>query len=155
MVERGRATGATHQVATVNVDFVVNATHDDHLRAILQDTDLAIPDGMGILWGARAIGLPLRERSSGVDLVPALAERAARDGWRLCLFGAAPGVAESAARLLRERIPGADVVGLEAPRVGSDGAMENSGVAALRAVEADVVGVALGNPKQEFWIARH
>lgn len=155
MVGTGRRTGRVHQVATVNVDFVVNAWADEELRAIMRGADLSIPDGMGIVWGAKLLRTPIRERSAGADLVPALAARAARDGWRLCLFGGAPGVAERAADVLRERAPGVDVVVVEAPVVGADGSMDAEFVDRLRAVGADVVGVALGNPKQERWIARH
>jgi N-acetylglucosaminyldiphosphoundecaprenol N-acetyl-beta-D-mannosaminyltransferase len=144
-----------HQVATVNVDFVVNATKDPALLHILGRTDLAIPDGMGILWGARLIGVPLRERTSGVDLVPALAERASVEDWRICLFGAAPGIAERAARMLTERYPGADVVGLPAPAVAADGTMDVAALEPIRELDPDIVAVALGNPKQERWIARH
>jgi N-acetylglucosaminyldiphosphoundecaprenol N-acetyl-beta-D-mannosaminyltransferase len=155
MVERGRQLDRTHQVATINVDFVVNAAADEDLRQILQTSDLSIPDGMGIVWGARLLGTPIRERSAGADLVPALAARMAPAGWRLCLFGGAPGVAERAADVLRERVPGVDVVVVPAPNVAADGSMDPSVVDALRAVDADVIGVALGNPKQERWIARH
>jgi N-acetylglucosaminyldiphosphoundecaprenol N-acetyl-beta-D-mannosaminyltransferase len=155
MVADGRRTGRVHQIATVNVDFVVNAAADDELRRILRATDLSIPDGMGIVWGARVLGTPIRERSAGADLVPALAARAAREGWRICLFGGSSGVAVRAADVLRERAPGVDIVVVDAPQVGRDGAMDAAVVDALRDARADVVGVALGNPKQEHWIARH
>jgi exopolysaccharide biosynthesis WecB/TagA/CpsF family protein len=155
MVARGRETGRVHQVATVNVDFLVNAACDPLLLNLLQRTDLAIPDGMPIVWGSRLVGTPLRERAPGVDLLPALIERTASSGYRVCLFGAAPGVARRAADLLTRRYPGADVVGLEAPMVAPDGAMDESVLDRIRAVRADVVGVALGHPKQEWWIARH
>jgi N-acetylglucosaminyldiphosphoundecaprenol N-acetyl-beta-D-mannosaminyltransferase len=155
MVETGRRTGRVHQVATVNVDFVVNAAADDDLRAIMVATDLSIPDGMGIVWGARLVGTPIRERTAGADLVPALAQRAAGEGWRLCLFGGGPGIAERAADVLRERAPGVDVVVGPAPMVGADGSMDEAVVAELRAIGADVIGVALGNPKQERWIRRY
>ena len=154
MVDTGRRTGQLHQIATVNVDFVVNAAADDDLRAIMRGTDLSIPDGMGIVWGAWLVGTPIRERTAGADLVPALARRAAEDGWRLCLFGGAPGVAERAAAVLRERAPGADIVVVAAPMVGADGTMDEAVVDELRTVGADVIGVALGNPKQERWISR-
>ncbi len=154
MVDTGRRTGRVHQIATVNVDFVVNAAADDDLLAIMRGTDLSIPDGMGIVWGARLVGTPIRERTAGADLVPALARRAAADGWRLCLFGGAPGVAERAAEVLRERTPGVDVLVVPAPMVGADGSMDVAVVEELRAVRADVLGVALGNPKQERWITR-
>jgi N-acetylglucosaminyldiphosphoundecaprenol N-acetyl-beta-D-mannosaminyltransferase len=154
MVDAGKRSGRIHQVATVNVDFVVNAAADDELRAIMRGTDLSIPDGMGVVWGARLVGTPIRERTSGVDLVPALAHRAADEGWRLCLFGGAPGVAERAMAVLRERAPGVDMVVVPAPMVGADGSMDAGVVDELRAVGADVIGVALGNPKQERWIIR-
>jgi N-acetylglucosaminyldiphosphoundecaprenol N-acetyl-beta-D-mannosaminyltransferase len=159
MVEVGRASGRVHQIATVNVDFVVNAAADDELRRIMRRTDLSIPDGMGIVWGARLVRTPIRERTAGADLVPALARRAASDGWRLGLFGGAPGVAERAADVLREAAPGVEIVVVPAPMVGADGtidaAVADEVLNDLRAVHADVIGVALGNPKQERWIARY
>jgi N-acetylglucosaminyldiphosphoundecaprenol N-acetyl-beta-D-mannosaminyltransferase len=155
MVEVGRATGRVHQVATVNVDFLVNAANDPQLLELLQRTDLAIPDGMPVVWGSRLVGTPLRQRTTGVDLLPALIERAATASYRVCLFGAAPGVADRAAALLSRRHPGAEVVGLEAPRVAPDGTMDGSALERIRAARPDIVGVALGNPKQERWIARH
>jgi exopolysaccharide biosynthesis WecB/TagA/CpsF family protein len=155
MVEVGRATGRVHQVATVNVDFLVNAAHDPSLLNVLQRSDLAIPDGMPIVWGSRLVGTALQQRSTGVDLLPALVERAATVGVRVCLFGAAPGVAGRAAEILSERYAGARVVGLEAPVVGPDGTMDERHLEPIRAARPDVVGVALGNPKQEWWIARH
>jgi N-acetylglucosaminyldiphosphoundecaprenol N-acetyl-beta-D-mannosaminyltransferase len=155
MVEVGRATGRTHQVATVNVDFVVNAAEDPETLRILQRSALAIADGMPVVWGARLLGTPLRERTAGVDLLPALAKRSAEAGYRICLFGAAPGVAENAAAWLTERFPGVEVTGLGAPDVARDGTMDPSALEPLRAVRPDIVGVALGHPKQERWIARH
>lgn len=155
MVASGRRTGRVHQVATVNVDFVVNAAADDGLRTIMRGADLAIPDGMGIVWGAKAVGTPIRERSAGADLVPALAARAAREDWRLCLFGGASGVAERAADVLRERASGLDVVVVGAPVVDADGSMDAAVIEQVRDVRADIIAVALGNPKQERWIARH
>lgn len=155
MIEIGRRTGRVHQIATVNIDFVVNAFNDEELRSIMQRSDLSIPDGMGIVWGGNALGTPIRERSAGADLVPALAARAAREGWRLCLFGGPPGVADRAADVLRASSPGVDVVVVEAPMVAADGSMDAAVVDALRAVRADVIGVALGNPKQERWVARY
>ena len=90
----------------------------------MRATDLSIPDGMGIVWGARLVRTPIRERTAGADLVPALARRAAQEGWRLCLFGGAPGVADARRRVLRERAPGVDVVVGPAPMVAADGSMD-------------------------------
>ena len=111
----GRATGKTHQIATVNADFVVKALRDEQLRHILQNADMATADGMPLVWGARLLGVPLAGRVTGADMVPALAERAAERGYSIYFLGAAPGVAERAVDVLKERHPALRVAGIDAP----------------------------------------
>src|SRR3982751_6788582 len=97
----GRSTGRSHQIATVNADFVVNSLHDPELRRILQESDMATADGMPLVLGARLLGVPLANRVTGADLVPALAQRAAERGYSIFLLGARPGVAVRAAQILK------------------------------------------------------
>jgi exopolysaccharide biosynthesis WecB/TagA/CpsF family protein len=155
LVEAGRAAGRTHQVATVNVDFVVNALGQPDLHEILRRTELAIPDGKPLVWVSALAGTAIRERTAGADLVGALAARAATTGWRILLFGGAPGVADAARERLQERHPGADVLAAEAPMIDADGTTDETTLDRLAELRADIVCVALGNPKQERWIARH
>jgi N-acetylglucosaminyldiphosphoundecaprenol N-acetyl-beta-D-mannosaminyltransferase len=154
MVEHGRATGRVHQIATVNVDFVCNAIGDDRLMRILGRTDLSIADGMPLVWGSRLLGTPLRERVTGADLVPALVERAATCGHRVYFFGGAPTVAASAAAVLRERYPGAEIVADAGPMFADPTDMDPAALAPIKAARPDICCIALGNPKQEFWIDR-
>ena len=155
LIEACGSRGTVHQVATVNADFLVNALLDPSLLEILQRTSLAIPDGMPLVWASRMFGTPLRQRTTGVDLLPAMIERAAHRGHRVVLFGAAPGIAARAADELSERYPGAKVQGIEAGTVSADGEVADSVLGELIAAAPDVVGVALGNPKQERWILRN
>ncbi|HRE25119.1 MAG TPA: WecB/TagA/CpsF family glycosyltransferase, partial [Anaerolineales bacterium] len=104
---------APRQICTTNPEFLVTAQRDAAFRGVLNDSDLNIPDGIGLLWAARRLGDRLPERVAGSDLVVAIAARAAREGWRLYLLGAAPGVAERAADVLRAAHPGLLVVGTE------------------------------------------
>ena len=67
-----------HQVATANADFLINALADPELRHILRNADLVVPDGMPVVWAARATRSRLPERVTGADIVPALARMAAR-----------------------------------------------------------------------------
>src|SRR5512143_3263909 len=83
----GRATGTTHQIATVNADFVINAQDDPELRMILQEADMTTADGMPLVWGAKLLGVPLPGRVTGADLVPGLAAIAAEKGYSLYLLG--------------------------------------------------------------------
>lgn len=159
LVRRGRHSGRTHQVATVNVDFLVQAVRDRAVHRILALTDLAVPDGMPVVWGARLLGTPLRQRTAGADLLPSLVARAAVDDLRICLFGGAAGVAARAAETLTRRHPAATVFAVEAPPVDADGTIAPSAADAVTAEiirhDPDIVCVALGNPKQERWIDRY
>jgi N-acetylglucosaminyldiphosphoundecaprenol N-acetyl-beta-D-mannosaminyltransferase len=153
LVIDGRRFGRTHQIATVNVDFLVNALTDPSVLKLLQDADVCIPDGMPIVWAAGAVHMPLRERVAGADLVPALAERSAQHSWRIHLFGSAEGTAEQAAELLRSRYPGALVSGVSGPFMRDITAVEPDVLDEIRAADADILCVALGNPKQERFIS--
>jgi N-acetylglucosaminyldiphosphoundecaprenol N-acetyl-beta-D-mannosaminyltransferase len=85
--------------------------------------------------------------------VPLIAERAARQGWRLFLLGAAPGVAEKTARILTGHYPGLHIVGTYA---GSPAAEEEDQIVAMiNASQADILFVAYGAPNQDKWIARN
>lgn len=145
--------GGAHQMATVNPEFVMAARRDPAFRAVLERADLCLPDGVGITLAARYLGRPLRERVAGVDLVEALAARAARDGWRVFFLGAAPGVAERAASVLAARHPSLTVAGTYAgsPRREE----EDHIVQQVQEAKADVLLVAYGAPAQDLWLARN
>lgn len=154
-IDEGRATGRSFQIATINVDFVVNAQRDASVLAILQRADLCLPDGMPIVWHARLTGIKFRERVAGADLVPLIVDRSRAVGWRVLLFGSAAGVAESAAQLLLEKYPDAVVRGISGPFMSDVRRMDQSDIDEIVTFAPDVICVALGNPKQEKWIEAH
>ncbi len=136
----------TRQVVTLNPEIVIAARSNPALRNAIVAADLVLPDGAGVVWAAH-----LRERVTGVDLLEALAEVAARRGYRLFLLGAAPGVARAAGDALCARFPDLCIAGSYA---GSPDPAERAAIAArMRAASADVVFVAFGAPAQELWIA--
>jgi N-acetylglucosaminyldiphosphoundecaprenol N-acetyl-beta-D-mannosaminyltransferase len=152
MVAEGRATGRTHQIATVNADFVVNSLHDPELRRILQEADMATADGMPLVWASRLLGGAVPGRVTGADLVPALAERAAAKGYSIYFLGARPGVAAQAAEILTARYPGLKVAGVYSPPPASVLEMDRAVFERVAAARPDILLVAFGNPKQEKWI---
>jgi N-acetylglucosaminyldiphosphoundecaprenol N-acetyl-beta-D-mannosaminyltransferase len=153
LILSGRATGRSHQVATVNADFVVNSLHDAELRRILQESDLATADGTPLVWGARLLGVPLEGRVTGADLVPALAERAAARGYTVFLLGGRPGAAERTALTFREQHPTLRIVGVNSPPNRSHLETDQALLEEIRAAKPDILLVAFGNPKQEKWIS--
>ncbi len=152
-IEQLLADGGHHLVATVNPEFVMLARRDPAFHRVLESAALCLADGWGVTWAARRQGRPLPGRVTGIDLIPALAERAVRRGWRLFLLGAAPGVGEEVAALLKDQHPGLAIAGYHAGVAGPEGDEES--LRLISAARPDIVLVAYGAPRQELWIARN
>jgi N-acetylglucosaminyldiphosphoundecaprenol N-acetyl-beta-D-mannosaminyltransferase len=141
------------QVITLNPEFVWAARKNGAFRETINQADLVVADGMGIIWASRILRRPFPERVAGSDLLPLLAERSAVRGYRLFLLGAAPGVAEKAAGILQRRFPGLQIAGTYS---GSPAPAEAAHILGLiRASRPDIVAVAYGAPKQDLWIRQH
>ncbi|MCL6642716.1 MAG: WecB/TagA/CpsF family glycosyltransferase [Candidatus Bipolaricaulota bacterium] len=143
----GRSEGVPALVCTPDTTAILRAQRDPRLRAVYERADLVTPDGMGIVWAGRLLGAPVPERVSGIDLVEKLfASR--RAPLRVFLLGAAPGVADQAARKLTERYPTLQIVGTHHGYFG-----ESEHVLGLiHQAQPDVVLVGLGVPRQELWM---
>jgi N-acetylglucosaminyldiphosphoundecaprenol N-acetyl-beta-D-mannosaminyltransferase len=153
LVHQFMARPSCNQIATVNPEFVMRAQQDPGFMTVLQNADLCIADGIGLLYASRWLGTPLPERVPGSELVYRLAEEAAQHGWRLFLLGAAPGVAEEAAAVFQARYPELIIAGTYA---GSPDLAENDRIVdMIEASYADLLFVAYGAPKQDKWIARN
>lgn len=147
--------GGFHQIVTVNPEFVMRAQQDTIFRNVLNHADLALADGSGIVWAARWLYGPghVPERIAGVDTVEGLIALAAQHGWRVFFLGAAEGMAEQAAQVLRDRYPTLQLAGTYA---GSPSDSEASDIVArVNEGQTDVLLVAYGAPAQDVWIARH
>lgn len=144
-------------LATPNVDHVVRIQSDPAFRQAYLDADLVVADGMPLLWAARFLGRPLREKVSGSDLFPIFCRTAAEKGYRLFFLGGRPGAAEKCAALLMQRHPGLRIVGIHCPPMGfeKDEARNQAVIEMVRASNADLLFVGLGTPKQEVWIHQY
>lgn len=141
------------QIVTVNPEFVMRARSDPAFREVLARADLALPDGIGLVWAGRLLGRRFRERVAGSDLVPLLSEVAAGEGVPVFYLGAAPGVAEEAACRLHQLLPALRVAGAYA---GSpDPTFDETQSAVIRDSGAGLLFVAYGAPAQDQWIDRN
>ena len=147
------ATGGPHQIVTVNPEFVMEAQRNRAFRRVLAAADMATPDGFGLLLAARLRGSAFRGRVTGVALTELIAAQAAVQGWSLFLLGAAPGVAERAAKALQDKNPNLRIAGCYAgsPRPDQEPELRVRIIAA----RPTVLLVAYGHPAQDLWIARN
>lgn len=138
-------------IATPNPEMLLAADKNFEFKRILQKTNLNIPDGTGIIWAAARHGTPLPERVTGTDLMQSLCHKITPDV-RVFLLGAAPGVAEKAAKKLQEH-KHTNIVGTYA---GSSSPLDDAKLRDLiNNARPDLLFVAYGAPKQEFWISRN
>jgi len=143
----------THQICTVNPEFIIDARRDPAFARVLQEADLCVPDGVGVLWAARSMDHPLPERVTGSDGIYRICKRAAAEGWRVYLLGAAPGVAAKTAAALINLYDGLQIVGTHS---GSPADEEWPQIhARLNEAQPDILFVAFGHPNQDLWIAQH
>lgn len=143
-------------MATANLDFVMQAWGDPELQRILLEASLVIADGMPIVWMSKLFGPPLRERVTGSDIVPMLAEMCRDEGFSIFYLGGAPGVAEKAAAELTRRYPGLKTAGCYSPPLADVVHMDHATILAqLEATKPDLLLVAFGAPKQEKWANMH
>lgn len=144
-------------VVTPNVDHVCLAEEHPGLLSAYDGAALSLADGMPLVWMSRALGHPLPAKVSGSDLVVPLLERAAQERLPAFFLGAAPGVADEAARRLTARIPTLEVCGTFAPPLGfeEDPALLEETFARVEGAKPALVLIALGCPKQEVFMRAH
>lgn len=133
-----------HYVVTPNPEIVETCRADAAANAAVNGADLVLPDGIGIVYGAKILHQPLRGRVPGIEFGTGMIERCAKLGKSVYLLGAKPGVAEQAAENLKNRFPGLVIAGThdgyfkeDAPhRRGDQGERRGHGARVPRRAEA-------------------
>lgn len=135
------------QHVVVNVSKLIGMRRDADLHRDVVESDLINIDGMGIVWGARLMGLPVPARVAGIDLMDRVLALCAERGYRPYILGARPAVLEQAVANIRRRHPDIDIAGWR------DGYFkreeEEAVVDAIRASRADCLFVAMSSPMKE------
>jgi N-acetylglucosaminyldiphosphoundecaprenol N-acetyl-beta-D-mannosaminyltransferase len=123
----------------------------------LLESDLCPPDGAPIVWIARLLGLPIRERAAGADLLDRLQDPS--DGTRRLtayLFGGAKGVAAAAAEKLNARSSRLACVGAMDPGFGdAEELSQDHIIDTVNRSRADFLVVSLGSKKGQLWLRRN
>ena len=136
---------------TPNAEMAYEALHDESFRAILNEASLVLPDGAGVVLGAKILKTPLKEKVAGIDFAANLLGVLEETGGRLYLLGGKPGIAEQAAENMKKTYPKLCICGT------ADGYFKDEApvIARINEARADVVFVCLGAPKQERFMVQH
>ncbi len=159
--KRQKAKGKSEEIKpfvifTPNPEIITYAQKDEKFKQTVTSAQINIPDGIGVVWALRKLyGLNVK-RLSGADLMLDLCIMAEKEGLTVGLIGGGEGVALEVRECLLEKYPNLKVKVFEAPEIESG--KDTSGVTewAPPMVEEleniDILFVALGFPKQEFFI---
>ncbi len=153
---RAKKTEPLH-LATVNLSFLRLAAEREDLRNVLAQCDHLFADGWPVLTLAKRAGVPLPERVTGSDLTPLICRWAAERGWRIAFVGGGDRLDGRLVPEVQARY-GCPVAGHWRPhyRTSKHDELEDLVLAKeIRSTRPDVVLVAMGCPKQEFWIERN
>jgi N-acetylglucosaminyldiphosphoundecaprenol N-acetyl-beta-D-mannosaminyltransferase len=143
----------TKMIFTPNSELVMMAQEDEAFRQILNEGDLTVPDGIGIILASRIHHLELTERIPGIDLMTKMLAYANRSNKSIYLFGAKPGVAEKAAQNIAAQYGNIKIVGVQDGYF--DAREELRILDRINEVKPDILFTALGAPKQEKWIYKY
>ena len=141
---------------TANLHYAMLTAEVAELDAINRDAAFVLADGAPLVVASRRTTNPVPERVAGSDLIYDLCQLAASRGYGIFLLGGPPGIADEAALRLTTRFPGLRIVGTACP--GPAELVEpqvDHLIGRIRAAQPDLLFVALGQPKGEFWLARH
>jgi N-acetylglucosaminyldiphosphoundecaprenol N-acetyl-beta-D-mannosaminyltransferase len=142
--------GERGHIATVNVAILMMLRSDPMLARFVRESRIVVADGQPLVWSSLLQGTPLPERVTGVDLVTELSQRAAAEGYRVYLLGAAREVVDELARRLKARSPSLQIAGVDDGYFPWEQAPARA--QAIAASGAQILFVGMGVPRQERFL---
>lgn len=141
------------QHCDINVAKLMTIRRDPELRLYTEDSDIVCADGMGIVWGCRLLGFPLRERITGIDLTTSLLDVCAREGFRPYFLGGKNEIVKDLVAQVRHRYPKIDIAGW---RNGYFTPREEAGIVReISAARADCLFVGISSPIKERFLHQY
>jgi len=135
------------QIVTINPEMFQTANTNKDFSTIINNAEMVVPDGVGVQLGLKLLGHKV-SRIAGIDLGKALLKKSAFDSKKVALIGAKPDVIVKTCEKLKEEIPQLNIV------YSHDGYFKDSTEIINDVIKQnpDLILVALGSPKQEFFI---
>lgn len=139
-------------VVTANPESFMIGLKDSEVEEILLDPEVTmVPDGIGIVRGAKILGYEAKERIPGVDLATFLLEEGNRQKKSIYLFGASEEVSSKMEEKVKQNYPNLHLLGRSNGYISNKDEMFEK----IKEANPDIILVALGIPAQEKLIFKH
>lgn len=135
------------QIVTINPEMIEMGEKNDELSKILKNAELIIPESFGIKLALKMRGIK-QEQIAGIEFARELINICAENNYPVAFVGAKEDILAKAIENIRNQTPNLNIVYMQ------DGYYKNEDnvIEALVSSNPKVVLVALGVPKQEFFI---
>lgn len=135
------------QIVTINPEMIEYAAKDKDFAEIVRNAELLVPDGIGVQLGLKILGHDVK-RIAGIELGKKLLCK--YSGAPVAFIGAKPDVVAAAVEKIKGEIPNLNAVCV------LDGYFKDSDTVLndLKNSCPKLALIALGSPKQEFFIAK-
>jgi len=142
-----------HSIFAANPEKNFSVPSDPLLYEVYRESDLLLPDGIGIVAAARILHGAKLARVPGSEFIYDICGLAVQEGKGVFLYGAGEEVNKAAAEKLKIRFPGLFIAGR------CNGYVKEEEMKLLieriNASKAEILFLALGSPKQEIWYSRY
>jgi N-acetylglucosaminyldiphosphoundecaprenol N-acetyl-beta-D-mannosaminyltransferase len=141
-----------HHVAVINANKLWLMEKDSRVTRIMQEAALVLPE-KAVVIGGRILGVDTLHHVGGIMLLKAFLDRAQDKEYRVFFLGAKPEVLQQMMQVLAKSHSRLRITGSQHGYFKDE---ELSGLKQwIRSERPDVLFVAMGTPKQEFWITEH
>jgi len=152
-----------YYIVTPNPELIMFAQSNTEYKTILNNAEIALPDGIGVVWGARVLGKPIKQRITGIDFMESLCKYASKRPITVSLLGGGPNIANKTSDCLRKKYPGLKVAFAisevsqvsKVPQVSRGERSKTTFDTHATLPSCDILFVAFGSPKQEIWISEN
>ena len=138
-------------VVAPDSEMMIAARKNENYMRTIQEAELRLPEGNGVMYAAGILGNPLKCRISALDFVSALMARMAEKNMSVFILGRDYDIVETAGLNIQNRYLGLRLAGTD------DGYFDNELelLDLINQAKPDLLLVGYGSPEQEKWMNRN
>ncbi|MGN1299125.1 MAG: WecB/TagA/CpsF family glycosyltransferase [Candidatus Scatovivens sp.] len=140
-------------IVAPNTEFVMCAQKDKEFFEILKTAELATPDSIGIILGAKLQNKRFKQRIPGQAYFREVLRMAELEGWSIYILGGTEQVIDKAVINIKKDFPKVNIIGYHEGYFIKDS--EEDVIEEINKLKPNVLFVAMGAPKQEKWIFKN
>lgn len=138
-------------IVAINPEKILKARKDEKLKKLLNNATYEIPDGIGVIYASKLRKGNIKSRITGIDSMEMLCKLSEEKEYKIFMYGAKKEIIKKAKENLEIKFQNIKIVGI------IDGYEKDNDkiINLINKSKADIVFVALGSPKQEYWITEN